>query len=779
VNRSLVRILLAVASCSCVTAARQSSSISPQRAFLNKYCVPCHNEKLHVASLALDKADVDHTADAAAVWEKVIHTLRLGEMPPAGNPRPDAAAFNSMATFLETSLDAASQAHPNPGSPVIHRLNRAEYTNAIRDLLALDVDGSSLLPPDDSGYGFDNIGDVLSVSPLLLERYLSAAGRISRLAVGDPSIGTTSVEYDIPHNMVQEDRENDELPFGSRGGTAIHHEFPLDAEYVIRVRLQRGKFNGEILGLNRPHQLDVRLDGTRLKLFTIGGNPKQNRADDGEAKSNDAADTGLQVRFPAKAGPHVIAVTFLKDTVKDEDDLEPTRNLAFFEGVGNVSVEGPFNQTGPGDTPSRAKIFICHPVAKSQQDACAKKILTTLARRAYRRPIVPDEIPSLLAPYREGKSEGGFESGIRLALERILVSPNFLYRIEVDPKSVPSGTPYRVNDVELASRLSFFLWSSIPDDELLGLAERGKLKDPDVLSGQVKRMLADPRSNSLVTNFVGQWLYLRNMDKALPDPVAFPDFDENLRQSMIKETELFFESMIHEDRSVLDLFRANYTFLNERLARHYGIPGIYGSEFRRVKLDDDQRMGLLGQGSILTVTSYPNRTSPTIRGKWLLENVLGSPTPPPPPNVPSLKEDKSSAQLTMRQRMEQHRSNPVCSTCHSRMDPLGFALENMDGLGQWRNTMGNSPIDASGKLPDGTKFSGPAGLRQIILSKQDQFVDTLTEKLMTYALGRGVEAYDMPAIRKVVHGSATEDYCWSSLITGIVDSMPFQMRRAR
>ncbi len=753
-------------------------AVTQQQAFLKKYCITCHSEKLHVANLMLDKADVDHTADNAAIWEKVIHKLSLREMPPAGLPRPDAATYDAMAAYLETTLDRAAQEHPDPGRPVIHRLNRAEYTNAIRDILALNVDGTTLLPPDDSGYGFDNIGDVLSVSPLLLERYLSAASQVSRLAVGDPSLGTTSVEYDVPHNLVQGDRESEDLPFGSRGGIAIHYQFPLDAEYVIRVRLQRGKFDGEILGLDRQHQLDVRLDGARLKLFTIGGNAKPGQAQDKGAKTG-AADDDLQIRFPAKAGPHVVAATFLKDTVKEEGDLEATRVTAFFVGVGSVSVDGPYHATGPGDTPSRRRIFVCRPATREQEEPCATKILTTLARRAYRRPISSEEIPSLLAPYEQGRKGGGFEVGVRLALERILVSPNFLFRIEVDPKNVRSGTAYRVSDVELASRLSFFLWSSVPDDELLGLAEHGKLKEPVVLAAQVKRMLADPRSEALVKNFVGQWLYLRNMDEVLPDPIAFPDFDENLRQSMIQETNLFFQSQIHEDRSILDLFRANYTFLNERLARHYGIPGIYGSEFRRVELKDDQRIGLLGQASILTVTSYPNRTSPTIRGKWLLENILGDPTPPPPPNVPSLKEDKVSSELTMRQRMEEHRANPVCASCHSRMDPLGFAMENLDGLGGWRTTIGNNPIDASGKLPDGTEFTGPTGLRQINQGKQNQNVETLAEKLTTYALGRGVEAYDMPAVRKVVQESAAGDYSWSSLITGIVDSMPFQMRRAR
>ena len=661
-------------------------------------------------------------------------------MPPPGLPRPDNATYDSLANYLETALDQAAEARPNPGRPAVYRLNRFQYANAIRDVIALDIDSASLLPADDSGYGFDNIGDVLTVSPLLLEKYLSAAGKISRLAVGDPSLSPTSTEYQIPPATVQTERESGDLPIGSRGGIAIRHHFPLDAEYVIKVRLQRGKDATTILGTSERRQLDIRLDGGRIKLFTVGG---QSRVEAENAQGE--LDDGLEVRIPVKAGPHLVAATFLKDTVKTEGVLDTAGNRAFFEGVGSVSIAGPYAAKGPGDTPSRRRIFVCRPRGPRDEEACATKIITTLARRAYRRPINKDEIPALMIPYKSARDTGSFEDGIRMALQRILVSPDFLFRVEVDPAKAPSGSAYRISDVELASRLSFFLWSSSPDDELLSLAERGKLKEPAVLEQQVKRMLADSRANTLVSNFVGQWLHLRNIEAVLPDPAAFPDFDENLRVALARETDLFFESMLREDRSLLDLLRADYTFLNERLARHYGIAGIHGSEFRRVTLTNEERKGLLGQGSVLTVTSYPNRTSPTLRGKWLLENLLGSPPPPPPPDVPSLKEDKDVSLLTMRQRMELHQANPVCASCHSRMDPLGFALENFDGLGRWR-----TGVDSSGVLPDGTKVDGPVGLRKVLLDKKDQFVTTATERLLTYALGRGVEPFDMPAVRKIV-----------------------------
>ena len=733
---------------------------SVHRATLDKYCVTCHNARLRTASLLLDEADVDHPDANAAIWEKVLHKLRAREMPPSGVPHPDDATYNGLAAYLETALDTAAAARPNPGRSGAYRLNRLQYANSIRDLIGLEIDAASLLPADDSGYGFDNIGDVLTVSPVLLEKYLSAAATISRQAIGDRSLAATSTEFSIPPATVQTERESRDLPIGSRGGIAVHHHFPADAEYVIKVRLQRGKDATTIVGMSDERRLDIRLDGRRIRQFGIGGR--------GPIRDDD-----LEVRVPVMAGSHLVAATFVKDTVKPEGVLNRAGDTAFFEGVGTVSIAGPYNATGSGDTAPRRKIFTCRPRG-ADDESCATTIITRLAHSAYRRPISKEEIPSLMAPYRSGRERGGFENGIRLALQRILVSPDFLFRVEVDPPGVRSGAAYRVNDVELASRLSFFLWSTSPDDELLGAAERGALHDRTVLDHQVARMLSDARANTLVSNFVGQWLYLRNMETVLPDPSAFPDFDENLRTALGREVQLFFESMIREDRSLLDLLNADYTFLNERLARHYGISGVHGTEFRRVTVTNEERKGLLGKGSVLTVTSYPNRTSPTLRGKFILENLLGSPPPPPPPDVPSLKDGKDVTHLTMRQRMEQHRANPVCASCHARMDPLGFALENFDGLGRWR-----PGVDASGILPDGTKIDGPLGLRNVLLDRKDQFVTTATERLLTYALGRGVEPFDMPAVRTIARNAAASDYRWSALITGIVNSVPFQMRRAR
>jgi len=743
------------------TPAAARPAMPAHRAVLDRFCVTCHNARLRTAGLLLDQADVDHPEADAATWEKVLHKLRAREMPPAGVLRPDDATYDALAGYLETALDAAAAAHPNPGRPGAYRLNRVQYANSVRDLLGLEIDAASLLPADDSGYGFDNIGDVLTVSPVLLEKYLSAAAAISRLAVGDRSLAPTSTDYSVPPATVQTERDSHDLPIGSRGGLAVHHHFPLDAEYVVKVRLQRGKDATTIVGMSEEHQLDVRLDGRRIRQFTVGG-------------PGPVSDDALEVRVPVTAGSHLVAATFVRDTVKPEGVLNTAGDQAFFEGVGSVSIAGPYGTTGPGDTASRRKIFVCRPHGREDEDACATTIVTALARRAYRRPIAKEEVPSLLVPYRSGREQGGFENGIRLALQRMLVSPDFLFRVEVDPPGVAAGSAYRISDVEIASRLSFFLWSSGPDDELLRLAERNQLRDRAALERQVARMLADARASTLVSNFVGQWLYLRNIEAVLPDPSAFPDFDENLRKALATETDLFFESMVRENRSLLDLLRADYTFLNERLARHYGIAGIHGTDFRRVTLTDEARKGLLGKGSILTVTSYPNRTSPTLRGKFILENLLGSPPPPPPPNVPSLKEDKDVSQLPMRQRMELHRTNPVCASCHARMDPLGFALENFDGLGRWR-----PGVDASGVLPDGTTIDGPVGLRNVLLDKKEQFVETATERLLTYALGRGVEPFDMPAVRRIVRDSAASDYRWSSLVAGIVTSVPFQMRRAR
>ena len=781
------------------------------RALLNRYCITCHNEKLRTAELVLSKVDVENVSEGAEVWEKVIRKLRAGAMPPPGMPRPDQPAYDSFATYLATALDQAAKAKPNPGrSAATHRLNRSEYANAIRDLLAMDInaiDIRSLLPADESTYGFDNMADVLSVSPVLLEGYMSAAGKISRLAIGDPSIRPVFETYDLPKFLMQDDRMSEALPFGSRGGIAIRHHFPVDGEYIIRIRLQKDH-RDRIRGLAEPHQMDVRLDGARIRLFTVGGEPKGKSApvfstaavgDPEQELYELTADEALEVRFPAKAGTRLVGVAFLKETSVPEGALKyvnsrpeslprlPLSDLPSYKGgnpaVDSVAIGGPYDAKGPGETPSRRKIFVCRPTGSPEgskdEEQCAKKILSALARRAYRRTATEGDIQALISLYKAGRNEGSFEAGIGLALERILVGPEFLFRIERYPENVAPDIAYRISDLELASRLSFFLWSSIPDDQLLDLAERGQLKDPAVLEQQVRRMLDDSRSKALVNNFAALWLSLRNLRSVKPDPDAFPDFDDNLRQAFQQETELFLESTLREDRSVLELLDADYTFVNERLARHYQIPNIYGSHFRRVTLSDEERGGLLGHGSILTVTSYANRTSPVLRGKWVLENILGTPPPPPPPNVPSLPDrGKDGKNLTVRQRMEQHRANPVCASCHKLMDPLGFALENFDGIGRWRTTDANIPIDPSGVLPNGAKFQGLAGLREVLLSRREELVTTVTEKLLTYALGRGVAYSDAPAVRGIMREADSSNYRWSSLIMGIVRSTPFQMRRS-
>jgi Protein of unknown function (DUF1592)/Protein of unknown function (DUF1588)/Protein of unknown function (DUF1587)/Protein of unknown function (DUF1585)/Protein of unknown function (DUF1595) len=735
------------------------------------YCDTCHLGPKARAGLNLEALDLANLGENGAVWEKVLRKLRSREMPPPGVPRPDAATYGALVEAIETERDRLAEIKPNPGRATLHRLNRAEYANAIRDLLALEVDVGELLPADDIGYGFDNIADVLQVSPLLLERYLAAATKISGLAVGDTSLPVSYQTYDVPRGLVQLDRMGEGMPLGSRGGASIRHRFAVDGEYEISVGLQRGRFD-QFLGLERERKLDLRLDGQRLGLFTISADPRAGQQVHGTGRD---PDSHLKVRVPVKAGTRTLVATFVKDTVKTEG-IPPTREAAFFEGVGNISVAGPYDAQGPGDTPSRERIFVCHPAAPAEEQACAERIISSLARRAYRRPIAADDLPPLLALFRQGAAGDGFEAGVRLALLKILVSPEFIFRMEFDPPDAVAGRVHRVSDVELASRLSFFLWSSIPDDELLAVAEHGELGEAAVLERQVRRMLADPRSHALVKNFAGQWLFLRNIARIQPDPAAFPNFDENLRQAFEQETELLVDSTLREDRSIVDLLTADYTFVNQRLAEHYWITGVYGSSFRRVAVKDPNRQGLLGQAAILTVTSYPNRTAPTIRGKWVLEQLLGTPPPPPPPNVPSLKEDASVQAVTMRLRMEQHRANPACAVCHRIMDPLGFALENFDGLGRWRESAGPGagPIDSSGVLPDGTRFDGPAGLREVLLNRQGLFIETFTERLLTYALGRGVEEFDRPVIRKIVREA--HDPRWSSIIVGIVKSTPFQMR---
>jgi hypothetical protein len=755
-----------------------------QKALVDQYCVTCHSDKLRTGGLSLQNANLADIPKGAETWEKAIRKLRVGAMPPQGAPRPDKAALDGFASLLETSLDRAYLAAPSPGRATMHRLNRTEYANAIRDLLALDIDATALLPPDDESSGFDNIADVLRVSPSLMERYLSASWNISRLALGNLSIAPTTATYRVRPDLSQ-DQHIDGLPLGTRGGILVKHNFPVDAEYVIKVRLWRNTFD-LIRGMEDPHQIEISVDGVRVRLVTVGGREDFVKMAENPGAFGTDLDQRLTIRLPMKAGSRTVtATTILKSQAQKDDLIKPFLrttvdglDITGDPSVDRLNIEGPFNQTGAGDTASRRKIFVCQPAASKDDLPCARKILSTLAQRAYRRPLKDSDLEEPLSFYqRRRNNKGSFDSGIESALQLILASPEFLFRFEPDPANVAAGASYRVDDVALASRLSFFLWSSIPDDQLLNLATQGKLKDPAVLDQQIKRMLADPRAAALADNFAEQWLFLRNLKTAAPNLDAFPDFDDNLRQAMRQETKMFFDSILREDRSVLDLLNANYTFVNERLARHYGIPNIYGSQFRRVQVTDETRRGLLGQGSILTVTSYPNRTSPVQRGKWILTNILGTPPTPPPPNVPELKENAEDAQpKSVRERMEAHRADAVCAGCHKVMDPIGFALENFDAIGRWRALDDGAKIDPSGVLFNGARVDGPAALRQMITSRPDVFVGVMTEKLMTYALGRGVEYYDMPAVRKIVRDAGARDFKFSALIAGVVKSTPFQMK---
>ena len=739
---------------------------------VEKSCISCHNDKTKTAGLSLQGLSLSDVPAHGEVWEKVLRKVRSGEMPPPTvrtRPAPEASA--AFAAFLERTLDTEAVARPNPGRAPVHRLNRAEYSNVIRDLLAVDVKPGAWLPVDDSGYGFDNIAAVLSTSPALLERYMTAARRISRLAIGDITLKPVEDIYDAkrdPLKGTRNERISDNLPFDSRAGISIQHYFPVDGEYVFKIRIP-----GPPVGENDP-EIDP-----------------------------------YQVRIPVKAGLHWVGVTSPRENLKVESEGPAARGggpggrgggvpqvpypvdlrlngarIKRFDVPGGTPdirqlvIGGPYGTSGRGVTLSRSKIFTCEPKTAKEELACAKTILTTLTRRAFRRPVVAADIQPLLAFYEKGRAGADFDAGIQRALEALLVSPDFLFRIERDPAKYTPGKAYPVSDIELASRLSFFLWSSMPDDQLLDLAEKGRLRNAVVLQQQVQRMLADERSDSLISNFAGQWLHLRNVETSTPDPVIFP-FDEALRAAFMKETELFVGSIVREDRSLLDLLTADHTFVNERLAEHYGIPRVYGSQFRRVTLTDPNRRGLLGKGSILTVTAYPNRTSVVLRGKWVLENLLGTPPPPPPADVPELVAKKDGKALSLRAQMEQHRSNAVCAACHARMDPIGFALENYDGVGKWRDEDAGIRIDASGRLPDGSEFDGPAGLTQLMVtSYREDFVRTVTEKLMTYALGRGVEHYDNPTVRAIARQAAADNYRMSSLILSIVKSTPFQLRRA-
>jgi hypothetical protein len=773
---------------------------------INKYCVTCHNARLKTAGLEIDglsAMDVQHVGEHAQQWEKIVTKLRTREMPPPGRPRPDGATYDAAAAALERDLDAAAAAKPHPGRVPVHRLNRNEYTNAIRDLLGLEIDGRAWLSTDESDQeGFDNVASVLSVSPALLENYLSAARALSRLAVGDPALVPVIDTFKISKALVQDERLGDDLPFGSQGGALIRYYFPLDAEYTIKVLLRRQEYD-YIVGMGEPHQLDFRLDGVRIKRFTVGGeakgmtNPENfagNTQGDPEFEEYmHTADAHLEARVSVKAGVHEVGVSFVRRFWEPEGVLQPPQTgfgrttNEYYHGnpaVEIVSIGGPYGvptvaraisderRRATEDSPSRRRIFVC----RQKDEPCARRILSTLAARAYRRPVGESDMQTLLGFYKAGQNEDSFDAGIQRGIERILAAPSFLFRVEREPAGLAAGAAYRLGDLDLASRLSFFLWSSIPDDELREAAVRGKLHDPAALEQQVQRMLRDPRSRALVDNFASRWLELSKLSGIVPDTELYPEFDENLRDAMEQETKLFVGSQIRENRSVVELLTADYSFLNERLAAHYGIRDIYGSHFRRVTFADRARGGLLGQASLLTVTSYPNRTSVTMRGRWLLANLLGAPPPPPPPDIPALKEAGVDGQpRSLRERMEMHRKNPACASCHQRMDPLGFALENFDAVGKWRTSSDGAPIDPSASFPDGTRFEGMAGLRALLASHKEDFVRTLSGKLLAYAIGRGLDYHDMPAIRAVARDAAPADYSWSSVIAGIVKSTPFSM----
>lgn len=757
--------------------------IPAERRFLDQYCVGCHNQRLKTAGLMLDSLDVARAGENAETWEKVVRKVRAGMMPPAGIPRPDRKVMNEFAGLLEGRLDRYAAAHPRPGSVGLHRLNRAEYANSIRELLALEVDVTSLLPADDASFGFDNIANSLSISSALLNGYLSAATKISRLAVGDdPNVTPRLENFAAPADLSQ-DEHIEGLPLGTRGGMLTRYNFPSDGEYRIQVALLRDPGNGEDLfgRMSRGEKLEVSIDGQRKRVFDIDEEENHRTLVDNVTQP-------LEVRVPVSAGMHEVGAAFIERKYALAEDVFSSSYLRSSITVLDVSrtavphvtgltIGGPLHVTGVSETASRRRIFVCHPARGIEAGHCAEQIISSLGRRAYRRPVNKTDLEVLMAFYRRGSADG-FEHGIEMALRRMLVSPDFIFRLENRPGNLKPGTAYRITDLELASRLSFFLWSAPPDDELLRLAVAEKLRDPAVLKSQVDRMIADPRSSEFVRNFAGQWLQLRNLASATPSPDDFPAFDDNLRNAFRLETELFVGSIVHEDRNVLDLLTADYTFVDERLARHYGIPNVYGSQFRRVSLAGTPRRGLLGQGSILTVTSLPTRTSPVARGKWILQTILGSPPPSPPPNVPALQENASSGveELSLRQRMQVHRKNPQCAGCHRIMDPIGFSLENFDAVGHWRSTEGNQKIDASGELADGTKVDGAASLRQALLGYSDRFVETVTEKMLTYAMGRGVQYYDMPAVRAIVRDASARNYRFSSIVMGIVNSAPFQMQ---
>lgn len=795
-NRGFFRLAVCVAALAAAMPVCRAQSPPSARAVVEQYCIACHNGQAQVAGLALDPAQMDRIGDHPDVWEKVARKLRTREMPPPGMPRPADAVYESATAEVEAALDAAAAAKPKPGRVAVHRLNRAEYVTAVSDLLGLEVDAKSLLPADDSVQeGFANVAAVLTLSPALLENYLSAARTISRLAVGDPAINPGFDTFKISKTLFQDGIQmSDDLPFGSQGGIAIPYFFPVDSEYTIKVLLRRQEYD-YIMGMGEPQQLDIRLDGVLLERFKVGGEAQGQTMPETYAGNTQGspefeeymhtADAGLEVRIPVSAGEHMVGVSFVRRFREPEGVLQPpitgfgrsTNELYHgYPSVEVVSIGGPFGAAAPGDSRSRRKIFACTPAKRAEEEPCARKILSALASRAYRRPVTKSETETLLDFYHAGREGRTFDEGVRLGIERILAAPSFLFRVHRPPADLQPGSTYALSDLDLASRLSFFLWSSIPDEELLNAAVRGDLNDPAQLERQVLRMLHDPRSQALVDNFATRWLELNKLAGIAPDALAYPEFDENLREAMRQETILFISSQLREDRRVTDLLTADYSYLNERLAKHYGIPNIYGNHFRRVTFDDGVRGGLLTNASVLSVTSYPTRTSVVMRGKWLLSNILGAPPPAPPPDVPALQEAGAAGQpRSLRERMELHRKNPVCASCHQRMDPLGFALENFDALGKWRNESDGAPIDASSSLPNGASFTGAAGLRRLLSQQEEDFVRTLTEKLLGYAVGRGVDYSDLPAVRRIVRDAAPSDYRWSAIILGIVKSTPFRM----
>ncbi len=750
---------------------------------IDRFCLDCHNSVDREAGLVLEGIDLADVAGNAEVLEKVLLKLEGQLMPPPGGPKPDAEDVDDMVDYLTASLDANAVENPGFGRVSMHRLNRSEYGNAVRDLLGVDIDATEYLPADDEGYGFDNIADILRVSPSLLDQYLSAANRIAALAVGDMKTPVVNAVYRAPPDLAQ-DKHVEGLPLGTRGGILIEHYFPLDAEYDFAVFLQRN-IVGYMTGLEWPHQLEITIDGERVFLAPVGGEEDNAMSDENFSAAADVIDERLRTRVFVEAGLRDVGVAFIaRNSARSHEPLElhtrdqDLQNMNGLPVVDYVTLIGPLDPSGPGDTPSRSAIFSCRPATEADALPCAEEILGSIASRAYRRPVSEEEIGTLLELYRQGSEGTSFDAGIQMALRAVLTSPQFLFRSTEDPEGLGPGDTYALDDYALASRLSFFLWSSVPDEELLDLARTQQLSEPAVYEQQVLRMLGDARASALVENFAGQWLFLRNLQSARPDVATFPNFDENLRRALRQETELLFNAIVREDRSVVDLLDADFTFLNERLARHYGVPGVYGSHFRRVSGMPEERRGLLGHGSILTVTSYPNRTSPVLRGKWIMENVLGTPPPAPPPNVPDLEENEPGRTArSMRERLAAHRANPICASCHDVMDPLGLALENYDAVGRWRTQEPGGAVDSRGQMPDGSPVAGISDLREAVGAEPERFAKVLTEKLMTYALGRGLEYFDMPTVRQIVRDASAADFRFSAIVLGIATSDAFRIKQ--